>query len=160
MKILPQKNVNSIVRQAAGVARNITQAKVTETLTELPRFSSPEMIMARNLNKIALRDIKVPKIYTFPKATPQDLKRLTSNTVKDSYSRVTWTNPKNGKVYHILKESELSDGNISVRILNEDGSFLKNASIKPKKIIIIDDFEQNQKSIYGISHGEIVTTKT
>ena len=71
---------------------------------------------------------------------------------------MTWTNPKDGKVYHILKESELSDGNIAIRILNEDGSFLKNASIKPKRIIVIDDFEQNKSSIYGLSHGEIVTT--
>lgn len=158
MKILPPKTVNSIARQTAEVVRDIIPTKVTKTLTELPRFSSPEMVLARTLNKIAIKGTKVPKTFTFPEATPQDLKRLTSNTIVDSYSKVTWTNPKDGKVYHILKESELSDGNIAIRILNEDGSFLKNASIKPKRIIVIDDFEQNKSSIYGLSHGEIVTT--
>ncbi len=158
MKILPQKAVNSIARQTAEVVKDIIPTKITETLTELPRFSSPEMVMARTLNKIAIKGTKAPKTFTFPKATPQDLKRLTSNTIADSYSRVTWTNPKDGKIYHILKESELTDGNIAVRILNEDGLFLKNASIKPKRIIVIDDFEQNKSSIYGLSHGEIVTT--
>lgn len=158
MKILPQKTVNSITRQTAEVVREIIPATITETLTELPRFSSPEMVMARTLNKIAIKRTITPKTFTFSKATPQDLKRLTSNTIADSYSRVTWTNPKDGKIYHILKESEMSDGNIAIRILNEDGSFLKNASIKPKKIIVIDDFEQNKSSIYGLSHGEIVTT--
>lgn len=158
MKVLPQKTINNITRQTVEIVRDIIPAKVTETLTELPRFSSPEMIMARTLNKIAIKGAKAPETFTFPKATPQDLKRLTSNTIKDSYSRVSWTNPKDGKIYHILKESELPDGNIAVRILNEDGSFLKNASIKPKKIIVIDDFEQTKTSIYGVSHGEIVTT--
>lgn len=156
MKILPQKTINSAIRQTAEVVRDIIPTKVTET--PLPRFSSPEMAMARTLNKIAIKSTKAPKAFTFPKATPQDLKRLTSNTIADSYSRVTWTNPKDGKIYHILKESELTDGNIAIRILNEDGSFLKNANIKPKKIIVIDDFEQNKSSIYGLSHGEIVTT--
>lgn len=158
MKVISTKTVNSIAKQTAEAMRDIVDARIPETLKELPRFSSPEMIMARTLNKIAIKGTKAPKIFTFPKATPQDLKRLTSNTIKDSYSRVTWTNPKDGKIYHILKESELSDGNIAVRILNEDGSFLKNASLKPKKIIVIDDFEQNKMSIYGISHGELVTT--
>lgn len=158
MKISSPKIVNSIARQIAEVARDIIPARVSETLTQLPRFSSPEMVMARTLNKVAIKGAKAPKVFTYPKATPQDLKRLTSNTLKDSYSRVTWTNPKDGKIYHILKESELPDGNIAIRILNEDGSFLKNASIKPEKIIVIDDFEQNKMSIYGISHGEIVTT--
>lgn len=158
MKILSPKTVNSIARQTAEVARDVIPARVSETLTQLPRFSSPEMVMARTLNKVAIKGAKAPKVFTYPKATPQDLKRLTSNTLKDSYSRVTWTNPKDGKIYHILKESELPDGNIAIRILNEDGSYLKNASIKPEKIIVIDDFEQNKMSIYGISHGEIVTT--
>ncbi len=158
MKILSPKTVNSIARQTVEVARDVIPARVSETLTQLPRFSSPEMVMARTLNKVAIKGAKAPKVFTYPKATPQDLKRLTSNTLKDSYSRVTWTNPKDGKIYHILKESELPDGNIAIRILNEDGSYLKNASIKPEKIIVIDDFEQNKKSIYGISHGEIVTT--
>lgn len=158
MRILPPKTVNSVARQTAEAVRDIIPAKVAETLSELPRFSSPEMVMARTLNKIAIKRTRTPKTFTFSKATPQDLKRLTSNTIADSYSRVTWTNPKDGKIYHILKESELTNGNIAVRILNEDGSFLKNASIKPKKIIVIDDFEQNKSSIYGLSHGEIVTT--
>ena len=114
MRILPPKTVNSVARQTAEVVRDIIPAKVAETLSELPRFSSPEMVMARTLNKIAIKGTRAPKTFTFSKATPQDLKRLTSNTIADSYSRVTWTNPKDGKIYHILKESELTNGNIAV----------------------------------------------
>ena len=156
MKVLPSKTTNNIVKKTAKTGRKIAE-NIIEKSAELPRFSSPEMVMARTLNKIAIRGTKAPKTFTYPKATPQDLKRLTSDTIEDSYSRVTWTNPKDGKIYHILKESELPDGNIAVKILNEDGSFNKNASIKPKKIIVVDNFEPHKNMPYGVIHGEIVT---
>lgn len=144
-------SVNSVVKTVEHSSEKIASRP------DLPRFSSPEMIMARTLNKIALREVKNPKTFNFQKATKEDLKRLTSNTIEDSYSRVTWTNPKDSKIYHILKEKELDNGNISVRILNEDGSFLKNAEVKPKKIVIIDDFNDKSQS-YGLTHGEMVST--
>ena len=39
---------------------------------ELPRFSSPEMQMARTLNKIAIHSVKSPKKFTYPKASHED----------------------------------------------------------------------------------------
>lgn len=144
-------SINSVAKSAERVSEKIASSP------DLPRFSSPEMVMARTLNKIALRDIKNPKTFKFPKATKEDLKRLTSSTIEDSYNRVTWTNPKDNQIYHILKEKELDNGNISVRILKEDGSFFKNAEVKPKRLVIIDNFENKSQS-YGLTHGELVST--
>lgn len=94
------------------------------------------------MNKIAIRQAKAGEIVrTYPKATPQDLKRLTSETIEDSYSRVEWTNPKDGKVYNLLKQGETEDGKVVVRILNEQGAFIKEAEVVPKKILIADDFD-------------------
>ena len=75
---------------------------------------------------------------TYPKAIPQDLKRLTSETMEDSYSRVEWTNPKDGKIYNLLKQGETKDGKVVVRILDEQGAFVKNAELTPKKIVMVD----------------------
>ena len=112
--------------------------------------------MARTLNKIAIHSVKSPKKFTYPKASHEDLKRLTSTTLEASYQRAVWTNPKDGKIYHLLKEKELDNGNIAIKILNEDGSFNKNAEITPKKILILDNFDTKDK--YGLSHGELVST--
>lgn len=158
MKVCSGKTISTVLRKTAEVGKKVMTSPQTEKqITELPRFSSPEMIMARAQNKIVIHEAKAPKVFKFPKASSQDLERLTSNTLEASYSRVTWTNPKDGKIYHILKENKLDNGNISVRILNEDGSFLKNAEITPKKIIVIDDFDSHH-TIYGLSHGEAVST--
>ena len=109
---------------------------------ELPRFCTEEMKEARRLNKIAIQQAKAGKVvYTYPKATSEDLKRLTSQSIEGSYSRVTWTNPKNGKVYHLLKQGETSDGKVVIRILDEQGVFIKEAEVVPKKILIADDFD-------------------
>ena len=91
--------------------------------------------------------------YTFPKATAEDLKRLTSKSIKDSYKRVTWTNPEDNKVYHILEEGR-KGGKVQVRILDKDGEFLKNAELEPKTIMILDEFV----SIRGVAHGRIMET--
>ena len=128
------------------------------------RFSTPQMKQARQMNKIAAHQLKAGAIErTYPKATPQDLKRLISETVKDTKSRVIWTNPKDGKVYNILKQGETKDGKIIVRILDEEGAFIKEAELTPKKIVIIDDFSSGKNVISDNStmletktHGDIV----
>jgi hypothetical protein len=132
---------------------------------ELPRFCTQEMQQARKLNQIALRQIKHPVNPNFPKATAEDLRRLTSETVEDSFSRVQWTNPKDGKVYHLLKQGETADGKVIVRILGEDGSFIKEASVVPKKIGIIDSLgclknnsEISLSDALYLEHGDFVTT--
>ena len=104
----------------------------------LPRFGTVEMAQARQMNKIATREIKTASIPTFSKASPEDLRRLTSSAVDATSSRVRWTNPKDGKVYNLLKQGESQKGDVIVRILDEDGAFVKEATIKPKTIGIID----------------------
>jgi len=159
MKVCSEKLTGIVLKKAEEIGKKIiTSQQAERQITELPRFSPPEMIMARAQNRIAIHQARTaPRTFKFPKATPQDLERLTSNTIEASYSRVTWINPQDNKIYHILKETELENGNISIRILREDGSFLKNAEITPKKIIVIDDFSKTCAK-YGIPHGEIVTT--
>lgn len=146
-----------------GINPTLTYVPSGKTFA-LPRFCTEEMKQARQMNKIAICQAKAGEIVrTYPKATPQDLKRLTSETIEDSYSRVTWTNPKDGKVYNLLKQGETKDGKVIVRILDEEGAFVKEAEIVPKKIMIYDS--DNSKVDLGkyyeeMSHGEVVTRFT
>lgn len=106
---------------------------------ELPRFCTVEMNQARQMNIIASSQIKAPVSSTFNKANAEDLRRLTSETIEDSYSRVQWTNPKDGKVYNLLKQGETEDGKVLVRILDQDGAFIKESELIPKEIAILDN---------------------
>lgn len=123
---------------------------------ELPRFSSVEMQQARMMNKIALRQIKTPVNRKYEKATVQDYKRLTSEAIEDTYSRVEWTNPKDGKTYNLIKQGMTDDGKIKVRILDAEGAFIKEAELTPKNIIILDNF-QEQTRFFDLSHGDLVS---
>ncbi len=129
----------------------------TGEIVELPRFSSIEMQIAQKMNKIALRQTKAGIQRTFSKATPEDYQRLTSTRIKDAYKRAEWTNPKDGKVYHILKEYVTKNGKIKVRILDAEGAFIKEAELTPK-IIAIPDIYNVESKYFGMSHGDIVTT--
>ena len=146
-----------------GINPTLTYAPSGKSFA-LPRFCTEEMKQARQMNKIAIRQAKAGEVVrTYPKATPQDLKRLTSETIEDSYSRVTWINPKDGKVYNLLKQGETEDGKVIVRILDEEGAFIKEAKLTPKKIKIYDS--DNSKVDLGkyyeeMSHGEVVTRFT
>ena len=130
----------------------------------LQRFCSIEMKEARAMNRIAIEQIKARNVTrAYSKATAQDFKRLTSETIEDNYTRVEWTNPKDGKVYNLLKQGETEDGKVIIRILNQEGDFIKEAQITPKKIIIIDDFSSGKNIIRSSStmfepktHGDIV----
>ena len=84
------------------------------------------------------------------------MRRLTSETIEDSYSRVEWTNPKDGKVYNLLKQGETEDGKVIVRILDEEGAYVKDAQLTPKKICIVDTFESTKNE--QIPHGVFVRT--
>ena len=124
---------------------------------ELPRFCTQEMQQARKLNQIAIRQIKQPINTSFPKATADDLRRLTSETVEDSFSRVQWTNPKDGKVYNLLKQGETADGKSLIRILDSEGGFVKEVTLKPKRIVMIDaNTECCPFKLEDISHGDVV----
>ena len=132
----------------------------------IERFASKIGKCTRQLNQVALRELKSDRVrYTFPKATPEDLIRLTSPKIEDTYKRVTWTNPKDKKVYHILEENRSEKG-IDVRILSSEGEFVKNATLQPKTVVIFDQF----KNLGGLrnllkfklpnypGHGEIAET--
>ncbi len=121
-----------------GINPTLTYPPTGKTFA-LPRFCTVEMKQAREMNKIASRQIKSPITSNFSKATAEDLRRLTSTSVEDSYSRVQWTNPKDGKVYNLLKLGETEDGKVLVRILDSDGAFVKETTIKPKEIAILDN---------------------
>lgn len=120
----------------------------------LPRFSSVEMIESRQMNKLAIHQIRKPIIRKYNKATKEDLQRLTSQTIEDTYSKVEWTNPKDGKIYNLLKQGETDNGNIIVRILDNEGAFIKEAEIKPKTILIPDNYT-DPTTFFGIPHGEM-----
>ena len=124
---------------------------------ELPRFCSVEMLQARTMNKIAVQQSKNPIIRAYTKASSEDLKRLTSETIGDSFARAEWTNPKDGKIYNILKEGETEDGKILVKILDSEGGFIKNAKLTPKTILIPDNYSEILP-FYRIPHGDIVLT--
>lgn len=121
-----------------GINPTLTYPPTGKTFA-LPRFCTVEMKQARKINKIASRQIKSPITSNFSKATEEDLRRLTSTSIEDSYSRVQWTNPKDGKVYNLLKLGETEDGKVLVRILDSDGAFVKETTIKPKEIAILDN---------------------
>ncbi len=119
------------------------------------QFSSVAKKTAQRMNKLAINASKSADSmsYTYSKATPEDFARLTSKNIKDSYKRVTWTNPEDGKVYHILEEGR-NKGKVQVRILDKDGAFIKNAEITPKTIVIFDTFYSPR----GVTHGEMMET--
>ncbi|MDR1168992.1 MAG: hypothetical protein LBK53_08935 [Heliobacteriaceae bacterium] len=114
------------------------------------------------MNQIAIRQAKNPIKYEFPKATAEDLRRLTSESIENSYKRVAWTNPKDGKVYHLLEQARTDDGKVLVRILDHEGAFVKEAALTPKKVVIIDDYSAKLNGVLiankEFSHGELVET--
>lgn len=120
--------------------------------------------LARKMNIAALNQIKRPYKSSYPDATPEDLKILTDNTLEGSLKKVQWINPKDLKVYNLIKESEDEDGNINIRILDKDGKFIKKANIKPPTIFILDAFGYDwQAGEYRLSdtkfldHGYLVS---
>lgn len=134
--------------------------------SSIGRFVGKVGSCTRRLNQIAAKELKSRyQEPIFPKASAEDLKRLTSKDIKDTYKRVAWTNPKDGKLYHLLEESRDKKG-VNIRILSSEGEFIKNATLQPKNIVIFDQF----KTLSGIrnllkfkftktpSHGEIVET--
>jgi len=127
---------------------------------ELPRFCTQEMQQARQMNRIASQQLKTPLSREFPKATSDDLVRLTDTSYEASNLRTIYTNPKNGKVYHLLSEGRTETGMARVRILDDDGAFVRMAELKPKKIVIIDSFTGQHRlsmsssdQLVNVSHG-------
>ena len=138
----------SIVSTGSKILSQDVRSAVTGT------FDTKIGKLTRELNKIAVRAQKADKlVYTYPKASPEDLVRLTSKKMEDSYKRVTWTNPEDKKVYHIL-ETGRKNGKVQVRILDREGAFIKNAELEPKTIVVFDNFYSPR----GFTHGEMMET--
>ncbi|MBR1460096.1 hypothetical protein IJ596_00475 [bacterium] len=159
----------SVLRSKPDVFHGINPTlRYTENgkIFALPRFITPEMQEARAMNQIAIRQAKAGNVVrTYPKATSKDLIRLTSETIEDTYSRVEWTNPKDGKLYNLLKQGETEDDKVIVRILDEEGAFIKEVQLEPKNIKILDDFSsgtdyiKSSSSMFDVmTHGDIVAT--
>ena len=139
----------SIISQAPKQARLMLQEPVT-----IKGFDSLRYGIASSMNKLAVDSTKTDEmIFTYSKAAPEDLKRLTSKSIRDSYKRAVWVNPKDNKMYHILEESR-NEGKVQVRILDKDGGFVKNAELTPKNIVIFDNFY----GLRGVTHGEMMET--
>lgn len=125
----------------------------------LPRFISEEMREARVMNKFAIHDIRqVGKGRDFKNASLEDWIRLTDTSSEASFLRVKWVNPKDGKVYYLLNNGKTDDGLQIVRILNSDGSFVKETAFNRKKIIVLEYYSDKLlPNLNNITHGELMT---
>lgn len=124
----------------------------------LPRFSTPEMIEARKMNKIALRDIDCFYDKSFKNADYNDYLILKDDRVEANFSRVRWVNPKDNKAYFLLKNGEPKNGIQNIRILDSTGNFVKNANIKKKKIVIFElDTGRKFQNINNVSHSDLIS---
>ena len=143
----------------SGINPTITYPGTGKTFA-LPRFISTEMKQARQMNRIASQQLRTPISREFPKATSDDLIRLTDTSYEASNLRAIYTNPKDGKVYHLLSEGRTESGMARVRILDADGAFVRTAELKPKKIVILDSFTGQHRlgmtssdQLINVSHG-------
>lgn len=93
-------------------------------------------------NVFALNSIKRNAQNYYPDATDSDIEILTDTSFEAPSKRVTWFNPKNCKVYNLIKVGINSDGSIRIKILDEKGKFIKTADIEPKTVLIIDKFKE------------------
>lgn len=145
--------IETVAPKISGVNPTVAY-KEKYLFVNLDRFSSVEMKQARNMNKIVVSQVRKPLLLQYLKASKEDLARLTSNSVEDSYSRVMWTNPKDGKVYNLLKQCDTPEGNVVVRILDQEGGFVKEAVLQPKTILIPDVYKNIDD--FDLAHGELV----
>ena len=104
---------------------------------------------------------------SFSRAKDKDLEILNDKSYSAPSKRVKWFNPKDCRVYHLIKKSQDDDGKIILRVLDEQGGFLKEAKIVPRTIVIADKFTNEHKipaagnftttQIPNISHGQMVS---
>ncbi len=128
MFINPTKSLLTPIHTIKRINPRFTYPKSNITF-DIPRFPSVDMCEALQMNTIAKNKRYQELSHKIPqKATDKDLNRLLSDNIDDSYNRAIWINPKNSKGYYLLKEDEAKNGNIKLRILNEEGAFVKNAT--------------------------------
>ena len=158
------KVLNSI-KNTSRVVHGINPVFVvqkTGKIVELPRFSSPEMSIAREMNKISSYGTYKKVSNSLPsKASAGDLERLISQETDASYNRAVWVNPKDRRAYYLLKEDESKDG-IVLRVLKENGEFKDNITVQPKRIMLGDLVEGDNciTQIFGVdfNHSDLMET--
>lgn len=157
----------SILETRPNVLRGINPKLTYEPSGEsfaLPRYFTKDMLEARNMNKSS-RICSYGKLrLDYSKASPENLRRLTSNTLQDSYSRCVYIRPEDGEIFNLLKVGETKDGKFIMRILDSEGAFIKEVQVKPKTHVLIDNLKENTFSkcnrdfkfdeLYNLSHGE------
>ena len=115
-----RKFIQSGLREIHGI-----NPKLTYPSFDLPRFCSVEMQQARAMNKIAKRNMY--QIYSNripPKATSEDIKRLSATDYDSAQRRAVRIDSKTLKPYYLLKENS-SDNIHELRVLNKEGVYLK-----------------------------------
>lgn len=129
----------------------------------IPRFCTEEMKTARKLNRIAQKNDVQKRVLNFLYSNDiqtEDYERLTADDVKSTFKHVFWINPNDNKGYHLLDEGR-RNGLQKLRILDENGNFVKNAKVPVKKVIL-GDIKSSQKLIpdiskkYGLTHIDII----
>lgn len=127
---------------------------------KLPRFISKEMQEARIMNKFAIRELKSENVkMVCPDADPADLLRLIDTSAEASLSRVRWVNPKDGRVYYLLKSGKNSDGLNNARILDERVHLIKESPLPKKNIVVceLDSPDAGLDEYNGLSHADLVS---
>lgn len=152
-----------------GINPTLTYPKSGEPFA-LPRYISKEMQEVRQMNKISIYEARAAQradAVSFPKASAEDLQRLTANTFEASYSRCVYVRPKDGEIFNLLKTGETKDGKYIMRVLDSEGAFIKEVQVKPKVHVIIDDLSEKSfdrhnpdwrfQELYNLSHAEYMS---
>lgn len=122
------------------------------------KLSKSEFNEARIMNKFVLNNTDKECDNTFRNACYTDYLRLTNSNYKLGFSRVKWINPKDGKVYHILKEGDLVAGKQPVRILDNTGKFIKNAEIQSKTIVVFElESDMRFSELNNLKHSDLTS---
>lgn len=160
LKLLGKKSILQ-TRPNSFVGKNISLAyKNYDEYLNLPRFFTKEMREARIMNRFAVQELKSKSfIPDCSKANPKDLVRLIDTSSEANLSRVKWVNPKDGKVYYLLKNGKNELGLPIVRILDENANFVKESVMKKCNIVVceIDKPDKGLDDFYGLSHSDLTT---
>ena len=126
---------------------------------DLARFSSLEMREAGAMNRIALKDSGTSYDKSFKNASYEDSLILKDSSPEGSSSRVRWVNPKDNKVYFLLKDGDSNDSVQNIRILDSSGRFIKRAALLNKKTIIIFELESDRRfqNLNNVTHSDLTS---
>lgn len=162
MKIRPDKTIEifkPVIKEIHGINPR-GKNETTGVFEDLPRFCSVEMQQARNMNKVAKRNLYQIYSNRVPKnATAGDIERLTAMDYDSSQMRAVWINPKDFKPYYLLKENT-ADNVHELKILNSDGVHIKDVEVKPKEVILCD-LSEGDKTItpilgHNFNHSDLM----